>query len=133
MLNFPDSPTANQVYTVGAASWSWDGAKWTVSGAGGVAYAPLASPTFTGDPKAPTPATADNDTSIATTAYVQAQGYATGAAMTTADNLRVLKAGDTMTGPLTTTALTVNGSYLYMNGSTGVVGGAGGPLLYADA
>jgi hypothetical protein len=38
--------------------------------------APLASPTFTGDPKSVTPATADNDTSIATTAYVQAQGYA---------------------------------------------------------
>jgi hypothetical protein len=34
--------------------------------------APLASPVFTGDPRAPTPATADNDTSIATTAYVQA-------------------------------------------------------------
>ena len=34
--------------------------------------APLANPTFTGDPKAPTPATADNDTSIATTAYVKA-------------------------------------------------------------
>jgi Collagen triple helix repeat (20 copies) len=34
--------------------------------------APLASPTFTGDPQAPTPATADNDTSIATTAYVKA-------------------------------------------------------------
>jgi hypothetical protein len=34
------------------------------------------SPTFTGDPKAPTPATADNDTSIATTAFVKAQGYA---------------------------------------------------------
>jgi hypothetical protein len=30
------------------------------------------SPTFTGDPKAPTPATVDNDTSIATTAYVKA-------------------------------------------------------------
>jgi hypothetical protein len=44
------------------------------------AYAGLASPTFTGDPKAPTPATADNDTSIATTAYVQAQGYLTSAA-----------------------------------------------------
>jgi hypothetical protein len=46
------------------------------------AYAPLASPTFTGDPKAPTPATADNDTSIATTAYVQANlgGYLTTAA-----------------------------------------------------
>jgi microcystin-dependent protein len=38
--------------------------------------ADLASPTFTGDPKAPTPLTADNDTSIATTAYVKAQGYA---------------------------------------------------------
>ena len=34
-------------------------------------YAPLASPTFTGNPQAPTPATSDNDTSIATTAYVK--------------------------------------------------------------
>jgi hypothetical protein len=32
--------------------------------------APLASPTFTGDPKAPTPTAGDNDTSIATTAFV---------------------------------------------------------------
>lgn len=39
--------------------------------------APLASPVFTGDPQAPTPLTADNDTSIATTAFVKAQGYAT--------------------------------------------------------
>ena len=59
------------------------------------AYAPLASPTFTGDPKAPTPATADNDTSIATTAFVKAQGYIT------TDNSRVAKAGDTMSGTLT--------------------------------
>jgi hypothetical protein len=36
------------------------------------AYAPLASPTFTGTPAAPTPATADSTTKIATTAYVQA-------------------------------------------------------------
>lgn len=35
--------------------------------------APLASPVFTGNPTAPTPATADNDTSIATTAMVQAR------------------------------------------------------------
>lgn len=33
--------------------------------------APLASPTFTGDPKAPTPVTTDNDTSVATTAFVR--------------------------------------------------------------
>ena len=39
--------------------------------------APVASPVFTGDPQAPTPATADNDTSIATTAFVKAQGYLT--------------------------------------------------------
>jgi len=44
-------------------------------------YAPLASPTFTGDPKAPTPATGDNDTSIATTAFVKAQGYITSSAL----------------------------------------------------
>lgn len=35
-------------------------------------YAPTASPTFTGDPKAPTPSLGDNDTSLATTAFVQA-------------------------------------------------------------
>ncbi len=34
--------------------------------------ADLASPTFTGDPKAPTPASTDNDNSIATTAFVRA-------------------------------------------------------------
>jgi hypothetical protein len=45
-------------------------------------YALIASPTFTGDPKAPTPATADNDTSIATTAFVKAQGYVTSSGVT---------------------------------------------------
>lgn len=39
-------------------------------------YAKKDSPAFTGNPTAPTPATADNDTSIATTAFVKAQGYA---------------------------------------------------------
>jgi hypothetical protein len=34
-------------------------------------YAPIASPVFTGDPQAPTPGAADNDTSIATTAFVK--------------------------------------------------------------
>lgn len=37
------------------------------------AKAPLASPTFTGNPQAPTPATNDNDQSIATTEFVQNQ------------------------------------------------------------
>lgn len=35
--------------------------------------APLASPALTGNPTAPTPAVGDNDTSIATTAFVQAE------------------------------------------------------------
>jgi hypothetical protein len=50
---------------------------WVTAG-----YAPLASPVFTGNPTAPTPATSDNDTSIATTAFVKAQGYLTSAPVT---------------------------------------------------
>jgi hypothetical protein len=40
--------------------------------AGPGTFAPINSPTFTGDPKAPTPATSDSDTSIATTGFVKA-------------------------------------------------------------
>jgi len=40
--------------------------------AGAVSVASLASPAFTGNPTAPTPTPGDNDTSIATTAFVQA-------------------------------------------------------------
>jgi len=43
--------------------------------------ATVASPVFTGDPQAPTPVTSDNDLSIATTAFVKAQGYATSASV----------------------------------------------------
>lgn len=42
----------------------------------------LASPALTGEPTAPTPATADNTTKIATTAYVKAQGYLTSVPVT---------------------------------------------------
>src|SRR5262245_66063123 len=42
---------------------------WSPAQAAG-SYAPINSPTFTGDPKAPTPTAGDNDTSIATTAFV---------------------------------------------------------------
>lgn len=41
-----------------------------------IGAAPLDSPVFTGSPTAPTPPTADNDNSIATTAFVKAQAYA---------------------------------------------------------
>jgi hypothetical protein len=52
--------------------------KGLVTGAVNMSYAPLASPTFTGVPAAPTPVTADNTTAIATTAFVKAQNYLIG-------------------------------------------------------
>lgn len=46
---------------------------------------PINSPIFTGDPKAPTPAPGDNDTSIATTAFVTAAAAVVTAAFQAAD------------------------------------------------
>jgi hypothetical protein len=40
-------------------------------------YAPLASPTFTGTPSAPTASTGDNSTKLATTAYVRGEAQMT--------------------------------------------------------
>jgi hypothetical protein len=70
--------------------------------------APKASPTFTGDPQAPTPATADNDTSIATTAFVKAQGYSTLASPTFTGNpaAPTPTAGDNDTSIATTAFVT---------------------------
>jgi len=71
----------------------------------GPALAPLASPSFTGDPKAPTPATSDNDTSIATTAYVQANltsEFVTSIASATLTTYRVLTDTATITWDRTT-------------------------------
>src|SRR5262245_3961033 len=62
-----DAPSDGTLY--GRLNGAWSPAQAAGS------YAPINSPTFTGDPKAPTPATGDNDTSVATTAFVKAQGY----------------------------------------------------------
>lgn len=73
------------------------------------AYAPLASPAFTGNPTAPTAALADNDTSLATTAFVQ-QELLSGTA--NAKNLEVYvrnQTGSTLTA----------GTIVYINGATG--------------
>jgi hypothetical protein len=73
----PDAPSDGVRYVRQNAGWvSGDAAYATPAQV--ALKADLASPTFTGDPKAPTPATADNDTSIATTAFVKAQGYLIG-------------------------------------------------------
>lgn len=52
------------------------------------ARATLASPAFTGTPTAPTPATSDNTTKIATTAFVKAQGYLTSSSGVSSFNSR---------------------------------------------
>ena len=76
-------------------------------------YAPLASPTFTGSPRSVTPATASNDTSVATTAYVKAQGYSTTAGTVTSV---------AMTVP---TGLTVSGTPITTSGTLAVVFASG--------
>lgn len=59
--------------------------------------APLASPTFTGTPVAPTAAVDTNTTQIATTAYVVAQGYLKSA---TASSTYLALSGGALTGGL---------------------------------
>jgi hypothetical protein len=48
----------------------------------GFDYAPTNSPTLTGNPKSVTPSLSDDDTSIATTAFVKGQNYITSSALT---------------------------------------------------
>lgn len=73
------------------------------------AYAPLNSPVFTGDPQAPTAALGDNDTSLATTAFVQ-QELASGVAV--AKNLEVYVRNQTGSS-------IPAGSIVYISGATG--------------
>lgn len=89
--------------------------------------APLASPTFTGTPAAPTPATSDNSTKIATTAFVKAQGFistsltsahilvgnagavATDVAMS--GDVSITNTGATTVGSINGKAITLGGSF----------------------
>ena len=77
--------------------------------------APVASPTFTGTPAAPTAAANTNTTQIATTAYVQTE---LGDYLTTA--LGAPKASPTFTGTINGAALTLSGN-LQVNGTTTTV------------
>ncbi|KPH62991.1 hypothetical protein [Novosphingobium sp. ST904] len=55
----------------------WTGSAWVAAYVSAGSYAPLASPTFTGVPAAPTAAVGTNSTQLATTAFVLAQASAT--------------------------------------------------------
>lgn len=61
----------------------------------GALFAPIANPTFTGDPKAPTPAQFDNDTSLATTEFVQRAlgNFASDRVVTSSQTLTAADAG----------------------------------------
>ena len=47
MLDFPASPTLNQIYTGGGIQWIWDGTKWVANGVGS-GYVPVSGGTMTG-------------------------------------------------------------------------------------
>ena len=68
-------------------------------------YAPLASPTLTGVPAAPTAAADTNTTQIATTAYVVGQGYLKSA---TASSTYAPLTGASLTRPVLTSAFETN-------------------------
>ena len=81
-LIISDHGTLNNLWLKSDGIQFTDSTFQTTAFPGFTGYAPLASPVFTGNPTAPTPATNDNDTSIATTAFVKAQGYITSAPVT---------------------------------------------------
>jgi len=71
-FDFPASPTNGQTISgPNGIQYRWDGTKWT-SYPLPTQMAPVNAPVFTGDAQAVTPAAGDADTSIATTAFVQA-------------------------------------------------------------
>lgn len=79
--------------------------------------APLASPTFTGVPAAPTAAVDTNTTQVATTAFVVGQGYLKSA---TAASTYLPLSGGTVTSNLTVNgSLNVTGGNLYVYGNGG--------------
>jgi hypothetical protein len=91
----------------------------------GLGYAPLASPTFTGTPAAPTPSTADNSTKLATTAFVKAQGYGsstgtvTSVAMTVPTDLSVAGSPITTSGTLAITRTNQNANLVLAGPASG--------------
>jgi hypothetical protein len=89
--------------------------------------APLDSPTFIGNPTAPTPSNSDNDTSIATTAFVKNQGYLTAVSGT---STFMPLAGGNFTG-----AVSITGQPIVFSDGTAMEGRfvAAGGAMYLQA
>ena len=73
--------------------------------------APLASPVFTGDARAVTPATADNDTSVATTAFVRSAMSTYSAGATAQTRNRIVNGAMQISQENSNTAGTANAYY----------------------
>lgn len=80
------------------------------------AKAPIASPTFTGTPAAPTAAVDTNTTQVATTAFVIGQGYAK-------------LASPTFTGTVTAAALTTTGNTILGDATTDTLNVGNGGIV----
>ena len=48
-LDFPNSPTVNQVFNAAGVSWMWDGVKWTSVLSSGGPFLPLSGGTVSGN------------------------------------------------------------------------------------
>ena len=46
-INFPDTPTSNQVFTSGGNTWTWDGTSWVTSNTTDIPGQPVISWTLT--------------------------------------------------------------------------------------
>jgi hypothetical protein len=98
-------------------------------------FAPIADPVFTGNPQAPTPATADNDTSIATTAYVKANlatyqpldGDLTALSGLSGLNTIYYRSATDIWSPVTFSGLTFSGGVLTVTVGGGNVSNSGTP------
>ena len=98
-----------------------DGGKFTTDGNGNITVG--GTSTLTGISTAPTPATSDNSTNIATTAYVQNQGYITSAS---ALEKYLTLTGGTVTGATTfNTDATFDGNII-LKGTNGLCFGSDG-------
>jgi hypothetical protein len=113
----PASPVTSVFGRTGAVTAS--SGDYTVAQVTGAA--PLASPALTGTPTAPTAATATNNTQIATTAFVKAQGYSTTVGTVTSVQISGGTTGLTASGgPITASGtITLGGTLALANGGTG--------------
>lgn len=73
VASVPNALTFNNGGAGAASGTAFNGAAAFTISYNTIGAAPLASPVFTGNPTAPTPAALDNDTSLATTAFVQSE------------------------------------------------------------